>query len=81
MAKNPARRAKSVGETVEGSVGKRRLRVASYNINGITSRLEVLLRWGDRRSEPGKEIIVAGSVREFIKIELRHDILCVLKGS
>ncbi|HYI43369.1 MAG TPA: endonuclease/exonuclease/phosphatase family protein, partial [Sphingomicrobium sp.] len=24
---------------------KRRLRIASYNINGITTRLEVLLRW------------------------------------
>ena len=24
---------------------KRRLRIASYNINGVTSHLEVLLRW------------------------------------
>ena len=26
-------------------VKKRRLRIASYNINGINSRLHVLLRW------------------------------------
>lgn len=30
---------------MDGSVGKRRLRVASYNINGITTRLHILLRW------------------------------------
>src|SRR5688572_12490074 len=30
---------------VDNPVGKRRLRVASYNINGITTRLGVLLRW------------------------------------
>jgi len=30
---------------VDKSGGKRRLRVASYNINGINSRLHVLLRW------------------------------------
>ena len=30
---------------VDSSVGKQRLRVASYNINGITTRIEVLLRW------------------------------------
>ena len=27
--------------------GKRRLRIASYNINGVTTRIEVLLRWLD----------------------------------
>src|SRR5688572_33020161 len=32
-------------KAVEKSVDKRRLRIASYNINGITTRLEVLLRW------------------------------------
>ncbi len=32
-------------KAVEKSVDKRRLRVVSYNINGITTRLEVLLRW------------------------------------
>ncbi len=32
-------------KAVEKSGDKRRLRVASYNINGITTRLEVLLRW------------------------------------
>ena len=26
---------------------KKKLRIASYNINGITSRLEILLRWLD----------------------------------
>ena len=26
---------------------KRRLRIASYNINGVTTRIEVLLRWLD----------------------------------
>ncbi len=30
---------------MDDSGGKRRLRVASYNINGITTRLELLLRW------------------------------------
>ena len=25
--------------------GKKRLRIATYNINGINSRLDVLLRW------------------------------------
>lgn len=30
---------------MDASVGKRRLRVASYNINGITTRLGILLRW------------------------------------
>ena len=32
-------------KAVDGSVDRRRLRVASYNINGITTRLEILLRW------------------------------------
>src|SRR5215211_3999804 len=34
-------------KAVDKSGDKRRLRVASYNINGIGSRLEVLLRWLD----------------------------------
>jgi len=34
-----------VGESVGKPVRKRRLRVASYNINGINSRLAVLIRW------------------------------------
>ncbi len=41
MAKNAAVRQKFVDK----SAATRRLRIASYNINGITSRLEVLLRW------------------------------------
>ncbi len=41
MAKNPTRTKKAVDK----SGGKRKLRIASYNINGITARLPVLLRW------------------------------------
>jgi exodeoxyribonuclease-3 len=41
MAKKPA----STRKVVDKSRATRRLRVASYNINGITSRLEILLRW------------------------------------
>ena len=41
MAKKPSSREKAV----DRSVDRRTVRVASYNINGITSRLEVLLRW------------------------------------
>jgi exodeoxyribonuclease III len=32
-------------KVVDASVDRRSLRIASYNINGITTRLEVLLRW------------------------------------
>ena len=40
-----ARKTRDSNKAVDKS--KRSLRVASYNINGITSRLEVLLRWLD----------------------------------
>jgi len=40
-----ARKTPAPAKTVDKSGGKRRLRVASYNINGITSRLPILLRW------------------------------------
>ncbi len=39
------RKTPAPAKTVDKSGGKRRLRVASYNINGITSRLPILLRW------------------------------------
>ena len=41
MAKKPA----STRKTGDKPKGTRRLRIASYNINGITSRLEILRRW------------------------------------
>lgn len=41
MAKTPTVPQKAVDKSGD----KRRLRVASYNINGITTRLELLLRW------------------------------------
>lgn len=41
--KSRAQAVRGTGEHVTG--GKRSLRIASYNINGITSRLEQLLRW------------------------------------
>jgi exodeoxyribonuclease-3 len=41
MAKKPT----ATKNPVDKSTATRRLRIASYNINGITSRLEVLLRW------------------------------------
>jgi len=41
MARKPA----STKKLVDKSRATRRLRIASYNINGITSRLEILLRW------------------------------------
>jgi exodeoxyribonuclease-3 len=53
MAQKPATRQKAVDKsrarpargTGKPRTAKRSLRIASYNINGITSRLEVLLRW------------------------------------
>lgn len=45
MSKKATAPPKTVGRSVDKSVRKKRLRVASYNINGITSRLAVLLRW------------------------------------
>jgi exodeoxyribonuclease-3 len=41
MARKPA----ATRKAGEKSKPTRRLRIASYNINGITSRLEILLRW------------------------------------
>jgi exodeoxyribonuclease-3 len=41
MARKPATRK----NPVDKSAGGRRLRIASYNINGINTRLHVLLRW------------------------------------
>ena len=40
-----AKKSAAAKNPVDKSGGARRLRFASYNINGITSRLEILLRW------------------------------------
>src|SRR5687768_8207518 len=40
-----ARKLAATRKTGDKSKATRRLRVASYNINGITTRLEILLRW------------------------------------
>ena len=40
-----AKKAVPTKKLVDKSAATRRLRIASYNINGITSRLEILLRW------------------------------------
>ena len=40
-----ASKATAAKKAVGNSGDERRLRIASYNINGITSRLEILLRW------------------------------------
>jgi exodeoxyribonuclease-3 len=45
MAKSASPPQKDVSKSVDKAVEKSSLRVASYNINGINSRLPVLLRW------------------------------------
>jgi len=40
-----ARKSTGPQKIVDKSAAQRRLRIASYNINGITTRLDVLLRW------------------------------------
>ncbi len=40
-----AKKSTAAKNPVDNSQSKRSLRIASYNINGITSRLEILLRW------------------------------------
>ena len=65
---------------VDKGAATRRLRIASYNINGITTRLEVLLRWlGGFEAPPRMTFVTHGepdasdAFRQAIKEKLAWD--------